>query len=106
MENLEKKMRLSALYDIYKNLLTEKQRKYFEEYYFLDLSLSEVSLNYDVSKAAVFDQVKKIENNLEEYESNLHLLEKEMKLEELLSHYDDSDNLEVKKLIEEIRNLE
>ena len=38
-ELLEKKEYLSSLYDVYKSLLTEKQRTYFEDYYFLDLSL-------------------------------------------------------------------
>ena len=31
------------LYDCYNLLLTEKQRKYFEEYYFNNLSLSEIA---------------------------------------------------------------
>ena len=32
-----------SLYEIYCNLLTLNQRKYFEDYYFEDLSLSEIA---------------------------------------------------------------
>lgn len=64
------------LYDIYHNLLTEKQRTYFEDYYFSDLSLAEIAENYDVSRNAVHDQLKRCVNELEDYENKLHLKEK------------------------------
>ena len=35
--------RLIRLYNVYKNLLTEKQWSYFEEYYLYDYSLSEIA---------------------------------------------------------------
>ena len=64
------------LYDIYHNLLTEKQKTYFEDYYFSDLSLAEIAENYDVSRNAVHDQLKRCVNELEDYENKLHLKEK------------------------------
>ena len=46
---MEKFVYLNNLYDCYKELLTDKQKMYFEDYYFNNLSLSEIAENYDVS---------------------------------------------------------
>ena len=40
---------LIILYDYYGNLLTSSQQNYFVEYYFNNLSLSEISENLNVS---------------------------------------------------------
>ena len=64
------------LYDLYKNLLTDKQREYFEDYYFNNLSLSEISENYDISRNAVSKQLSVIRDKLDEYEKKLRLYEK------------------------------
>ena len=42
------------LYDVYKDLLTEMQRKYFEDYYFSNLSYGEISQNNNISRSGVF----------------------------------------------------
>ena len=57
-------LELTILYDYYSNLLTDKQRLYFEEYYFNNLSLQEISENYSVSRNAVFNSLKEIEKKL------------------------------------------
>ena len=44
---------LTSLYDYYKDLLTNKQRDYFEEYYFENLLMDEIAENNGVSKNAV-----------------------------------------------------
>ena len=67
----EKREELIRLYDIYLNLLTNKQQQYFEEYYFDDLSISEIASNHEISRNAVFDQIKRVILNLEEYEKLL-----------------------------------
>ena len=71
------------LYDVYHNLLTDKQKMYFEDYYFSDLSLAEIAENYDVSRNAVHDQLKRTVNELENYESKLKLKEKYDKISNL-----------------------
>ena len=58
-DTLEKKQRMNLLMDLYEDLLTEKQREYLDLYYHEDLSLSEISLIKNVSKNAVFDNIKK-----------------------------------------------
>lgn len=66
----------SELYDLYKNLLTDKQKEYFEEYYFNNLSLSEISSDFDISRNAVSKQLAVIREKLDEYELKLKLYEK------------------------------
>ena len=39
---IEQREELIELYEVYYRLLTEKQKEYFEEYYFDDLSISEM----------------------------------------------------------------
>jgi len=82
--DLEKREKEIALFDIYESLLTDKQKGYFTDYYFLDLSLAEIAENYEVSRNAVFDQIKKTILILEDYEAKLHLLERNNKLEEFM----------------------
>ena len=72
-----------GLFDVYKELLTSKQQEYFILYYYEDYSLKEISEMKDVSRNAVFDQIKKVINNLEEYESKLKIYEKTVKILDL-----------------------
>jgi len=70
----------SELYDLYKNLLTDKQREYFEEYYFNNLSLSEISSDFDISRNAVSKQLAVIREKLDEFELKLKLYSKKEKI--------------------------
>ena len=87
------------LYDLYGELLTDKQRKYFEDYYFDNLSFSEMAEDYDVSRNATFKQVHLVCEKLEELENKLHLLEKKNKILEISNH------IENDKIKEELENL-
>ena len=55
---MEELVYYTMLYDIYGTLLTEKQRMYFEEYYFKNLSLSELASIYNISRNAIHKQLK------------------------------------------------
>ncbi len=74
---------LISLYDIYGKLLTEKQKTYFEDYYYMDLSLAEIAENYNISRNAVFDQIKRASEALYNYESLLNLKRKYKDIEAL-----------------------
>ena len=74
--NIDKREELISLYDIYRDLLTDKQRDYFEAYYFDDLSLSEIAVNYNISRNAVYDMLKKTEAILDNYEEKLKIYKK------------------------------
>ncbi|RHW36431.1 putative DNA-binding protein [Neobacillus notoginsengisoli] len=73
---LEKTTRINYLYDFYHSLLTEKQQSYMSLYYLDDYSLGEIAEEYDVSRQAVYDNIKRTEAMLEEYEEKLLLLQK------------------------------
>ena len=71
------------LFDLYGELLTEKQQNYFKEYYFLNFSLQEIADHYQVTRNAIFNQLKEVREALIRYEAKLHLLLIQEKLEEL-----------------------
>ncbi len=89
----------SELYDLYGLLLTDKQREYFENYYFNNLSLGEMAENYNVSRNAIHKQLKIVISKLEEYEEKLKLHVKLRKLNETIQKI---SNQEIKKEIENI----
>lgn len=81
--SFEQREEIIRLYDTYGVLLTDKQKDYFENYYFDDLSISEIALNYNVSRNAVFDQIKRVISILIDYEEKLLFINKIDKINEL-----------------------
>ncbi|WP_022792742.1 putative DNA-binding protein [Marinococcus halotolerans] len=73
---LEKTVRMNSLFDFYQPLLTNKQRLYLERYYLDDFSLGEISEEFNVSRQAVYDNIRRTETMLEEYEEKLGLYKK------------------------------
>ena len=71
---IEQVIKISQLYDIYSELLSEKQKQYLNDYYFNDFSLTEISENYDISKQAVSNNIKRTITELEQYEEKLNLI--------------------------------
>ena len=88
---MDKKLYLVNLYDYYGVLLTEKQKQYFENYYFDDLSLGEIAENDNVSRNAVHGQLKNVEERLQFYEKSLHLYENRGKVLNLLSQISEKE---------------
>lgn len=84
VNDLELLERVNQLIIIYGSLLTDKQKAIMEDYYVYNLSISEISINHEISRAAVNDCLKKSLHNLEDFEKKLHLLKKSEKLQELL----------------------
>lgn len=89
----------NSLYDLYGALLTEKQKEYFEDYYFHNMSFSEMAEDYSVSRNAAFKQVHIVMEKLDEYEEKLKLFEKKKTLLELANIV---DNKEVKEKLENL----
>lgn len=103
METLEKKEQLNELFDLYQALLTDKQIEYFKFYYQEDYSLQEIAELLHVSRNAIFDQLKKVEQHLFSYEEKLKLLEKKQKRLDIMDQLTSEHN---KQLIDELRKLD
>ncbi|MCM3665659.1 putative DNA-binding protein [Mesobacillus subterraneus] len=108
---LEKTNRMNYLYDFYQALLTPKQSSYMALYYLDNYSLGEIAEEYDVSRQAVYDNIKRTEAMLEEYEDKLLLFEKFQKRSELISKMKDmlgegSDNQALSEMVAELEKLD
>lgn len=91
---MESRFYLINLYDIYGELLTEKQKEYFEDYYFNNLTLAEISENNDVSRNAIHKQIKEVEEKLNHYERILKINEKNKRIKEVCNGLE--ENLKAK----------
>ena len=56
--NLEKMIEVGQLFEVYKDLLTDKQKEIVSLYYEEDYSLGEISENLNVSRQGVYDTLK------------------------------------------------
>ena len=96
---MEEVIYYNELYDLYSDLLTTKQKEYFEEYYFNNLSLGEMAENYNVSRNAIHKQLRNVVKKLEEYENILKLHSKNKKIAQLIITTKDN---KLKKKLEEL----
>lgn len=88
---MNKQDKLILLFDYYGDLLSESQRNYFESYYFDNLSLSEISENYSVSRNAISKDLKLVSEKLNIFEDKLGLIKKDDKLRKIISKVKDND---------------
>lgn len=96
---MDNRIYLINIYDYYSELLTEKQREYFEYYYFDNLSLSEISENLKVSRNAIYKQIKETSNKLEDFEEKLNLYQKSKQIKEIIKDLDENLQTKIKELI-------
>ena len=71
---MEKIVEQGLLYDFYGELLTEHQRRIYEDMVLNDLSPSEIAKEQGISRQSVHDLKKRCDRILEEYESKLQLV--------------------------------
>ena len=96
---MENTIYLTILYDYYKNLLTEKQCLYFEDYYFYNLTLSEMAESYHVTRSAVNKQINLTIEKLNEYEQKLHLYENSLKIKKIIEKLPQKTKEQIEELI-------
>ncbi len=109
---LEKTTRINFLFDFYQSLLTDKQRQYMQLYYLEDLSLGEIAEEYGVSRQAVYDNVRRTETMLEDYEKKLNLFDKFQQRIEIVEQLEqlmtgsDEHTTKLKNLLNELKDRE
>lgn len=81
--------RMTMLFDFYGDVLTDRQKEFYDLYYNEDLSLSEIAENYDMSRQGVRDAIVRAEAALEELEEKTGIVkrfqEQKHQLEEIES---------------------
>jgi len=88
---MEERDKIIILYDYYSELFSDKQKEYFEDYYFSNLSLGEIAENTGLSRNAIHKNIKTVEEKLAFYEEKLELYKKKKLLEELINKIDDKE---------------
>ena len=96
---MEENIKFSVLLELYGKLLTEKQYDLLDYYYNQDIGLSEIAENLGITRQAVRDNLKKGENNLNEFEEKLHILQKR---NEILKICEEIKNPEIKKKLQNL----
>lgn len=89
--------RMTMLYDFYGDLLTERQKEFYDLYYNEDLSLAEIAENYGITRQGVRDIIARAEGSLLEVEEKTGLIRKYHSLQSTLT--------ELQATLEEIRSL-
>ena len=64
----DKALRMTMLFDFFGDMLTDKQREYFDLYHNEDLSLSEIAERGGISRQGVYDIISRAEKTLAELE--------------------------------------
>ncbi|HBC4764985.1 TPA: putative DNA-binding protein [Staphylococcus aureus] len=106
--DLVKTLRMNYLFDFYQSLLTNKQRNYLELFYLEDYSLSEIADTFNVSRQAVYDNIRRTGDLVEDYEKKLELYQKfEQRREiydEMKQHLSNSE--QIQRYIQQLEDLE
>ena len=66
-------LRRSMLFDFYGELLTCKQREYYDLHYNEDLSLGEIAEQAGISRQGVWDMIRRADKTMREAEDKLHM---------------------------------
>ena len=66
--------RMAMLFDFYGDLLTDRQKEFYDLYYIEDLSLAEIAENYGISRQGVRDVIVRAEAAMTEIEDKTHII--------------------------------
>ena len=106
---MEKIVEQTLLFDFYGELLTEHQRRIYEDVVFNDYSLSEVAQELGISRQGVHDNLKRCSRILEDYENKLHLVEKFVSIREKIrrihSLSQECDSMDKEELVSRIESI-
>ena len=77
--------RMTMLFDFYGEILTERQKEFYDLYYNEDLSLAEIAENYGISRQGVRDVIVRAETIMTELEDKTGLLKRFMQMRDKLA---------------------
>ena len=100
---LDKFVEIANLFEIYSSLLSEKQKEYLEDHFENDLSLSEIAKNNNVSRQAIYDNIKRGIALLYDYEDKLKFYQIKKNIrEELMNLKENCTKEKLEKIIENL----
>ena len=82
---MEKLIERGLLYDSYGGLLSEKNKRIYEACAVDDMSLAEIAEEMGISRQAVSEALRRIDDRLRGYERELHLIAKSRFLEDCIA---------------------
>lgn len=82
---MDKLYEQTMLFDFYGELLTEHQRRIYEDVVHNDMSLGEIAEEQGISRQGVHDLVRRCDRILQGYENKLHLVERFARAKETVS---------------------
>ena len=80
--------RMAMLYDFYGDLLTDRQKEFYDLYYNEDLSLAEIAESYGISRQGVRDVIVRAEAAMTEIEDKTHLIRRFFRMQDELTAID------------------
>lgn len=96
---MEKIVEQGLLYDFYGELLTEHQRRVYEDVVIHDMSLSEIAQEQGISRQGVHDLIRRCDRILAGYEERLHLLEKFNRVKDTIAQIERTSSEESVRLL-------
>ncbi len=73
--------RMALLYDFYGDMLTDRQKEFYDLYYNEDLSLAEIAENYGITRQGVRDVIVRAEAILTELEDKTGIIKRFHKMQ-------------------------
>lgn len=80
--------RMSMLFDFYGDLLTDRQKEFYDLYYNEDLSLAEIAENYGISRQGVRDVIVRAEAAMTEIEDKTHIIQRFKQTSQVVAEID------------------
>ena len=74
--------RMALLYDFYGDMLTDRQKEFYDLYYNEDLSLAEIAENYGITRQGVRDVIVRAEAILTELEDKTGIIRRFHRMQE------------------------
>ena len=74
--------RMALLYDFYGDMLTDRQKEFYDLYYNEDLSLAEIAENYGITRQGVRDVIVRAEAVLTELEDKTGIVRRFLRMKD------------------------
>ncbi len=103
MKEIEEFVKYSNLFEAYKSLFSGKQKLYLEAFLEEDNSFTEIASAMNISRQAVFDNIRKACKKLDYYEENLGIVKSNENMINMLKDLRENFSIEyLNKLINQL----